>query len=718
MSRHLVTSLTSLGAALFAGSSVTAQAETVLPAQTVEVRRDVRPAAETSYQAGQTRIGKQDALPINIPQAVTIVPEKLMTERNAHTLKEALRNVPSLTFNAGEGGRIGDNITIRGYSAVGDLYLDNIRDIAQYNRETFNLEQVDVLRGSASMLFGRGSTGGVINQVSKEPVAMDMADLALTVGSFDYVRTTADLNHRINPETAFRINLMSTRSDGFRSNAQKRYGVAPSIKFGIDTPDEFTLSYYYLDDDNVPDFGVPYFQGRPVPVPVTRFYGLSEVDFERSRASIATVKWQHQFNPGNRLVTTLRQGRYERDLWGVAPRLPGGTSAPITINDDTPVNRNRQARGGEEDSRTLQLDYTSRLMLGGMTHELLAGAEVLREQSNRWTNTGYAPGTTTLIPNPATTIGNPAPNPVLPAGYQTITRTAPNSYNSDTLGLYVQDTISLNDQWKWILGARHDTLDARYQRTPTSPQMVNNDYDRKDSEWSYRTGILYQPTSSLSYYASYGTSFNPSAELYQLDDRSVNTPPEKNRNLEAGIKADVLDNNLSLRAAVFRSEKTNERNTDVSSPDVFLLSGARRTDGIELEAAGRITPRWEAFASASFMDAEVTAGIGNNSANVGKRPINTPDYTASLWSTYLVAPRWKVGAGIEAVGERFANASNATAVPAYTRVDGMVSYDNRDYSIRLNAHNLLDRDYYESVYPGHIVPGTTRNLQLTFEYRY
>lgn len=221
-----------------------------------------------TYTPGTTSIGKTQQLIRDIPQSVTIVPEKLMEDRNADTLREALRNVPSLTFNAGEGGRTGDNITLRGYSAVGDLYLDGMRDSAQYNREVFNLEQIDVLRGSASMLFGRGSTGGVINQVSKQPFLSNRGNVAATLGSYRYKRLTTDVNQILGPNVAIRLNAMGTDAGSFRDGAeQNRWGIAPSISWGIGTRDEFNLSYYQLKDDNVPDMGVPYFQNRPLAVP-------------------------------------------------------------------------------------------------------------------------------------------------------------------------------------------------------------------------------------------------------------------------------------------------------------------------------------------------------------------------------------------------------------------------------------------------------------------
>ena len=275
-----------LGAAIAAVLPLKAaaqQPETVLPQVKVEGARDERRG--DGYQPGVTSIGKTPQLLRDIPQSVTIVPEQLIFDRNADTFREALRNVPSLTFNAGEGGRIGDNITLRGYSAVGDLYLDGIRDIAQYNRETFNLTQIEVLRGSASMLFGRGSTGGVINQVSKTPFLTDRGSLAMTLGNNDYKRFTLDANKVTGENQAMRLNVMATETDSLRdalSVGQRRWGFAPSYSWGIGTQNEFTLSYYRLKDDNLPDYGVPFYRGRPLNVPVCqpswRSVWIAEVD--------------------------------------------------------------------------------------------------------------------------------------------------------------------------------------------------------------------------------------------------------------------------------------------------------------------------------------------------------------------------------------------------------------------------------------------------------
>ncbi|MFM2344443.1 MAG: hypothetical protein RLZZ210_1054 [Pseudomonadota bacterium] len=655
------------------------------------------------YKATSTSLGKSTQAAKDIPQSVSIIPEKLMQDRNAYTMKEALRNVAGLTFNAGEGGRIGDNITLRGYSAVGDLYLDGMRDMAQYNRETFNLAQIDVLKGSASMLFGRGSTGGLINQVSKTPKLGDRYEANFTIGTDGYLRETADLNKKINDTTAIRLNAMHTKADSFRDSVeQKRYGIAPSITFGLGTKDEINLSYYFLKENNRPDMGIPYAQGGavnyPINVPDNRFYGLP-TDFERNTTNIATASYTHIFDNDSTIKTMIRAADYDRDLRATAPRLVGSTGV---INDLRGMNRQRQARGGQENTVTIQTDYNTKFNTGSIKHELLAGAEYIHEKANRWTSTSP-------LGNPATNVGLTVPLN-LPANFNSsFYKTSPNSYKGDTIGLYLQDTISLTPKFKVLLGTRFDNSKADYERTlPLGP------LSRKDNVWSYRTGMIYQPTTASAYYVAYGTSFNPSAELYQLDDRSKNTPPEKSRNIELGAKFDLFSNKLAFRTAIFKTEKTNERNTDLATPNLYLLSGKRHTDGIEFELNGRATNKWDIYASAALMNGKIDDAGGQQANTQGKVPINTPKYTYSLWNTYKVIPKVKVGLGIEGVGLRYGNATNTTATPSYTRVDGMIEYNAKNYAIKANVFNLFNKRYFESVYSGHAIYGTSRAVQVTF----
>lgn len=702
----------SLGAApAHAGNAAApaAEAETALPAVRVE---SVREAGQTGYQPGMTTIGKLPQLPRDIPQSLTIVPEPLMNDRNADSFKEALRNVAGLTFSAGEGGRVGDNMTLRGFTVFGDLYLDGMRDVAQYNREIFNVERVEVLRGAASMLFGRGSAGGVINQASKQPGLLDEGRAAFTLGSYRHRRFTMDVNRVVGQDAAFRLNAMQTATGSFREGVtQERWGIAPSFRWGIGTRNEFMLSWYRTQDDNVPDYGQPYFQGRPVPVPVTRFYGMAATDFERYDTSVLTGSWIHRFDDGATLKTVLRKGRYQRDLWAVAPRLAAGTTV---LSDATVVNRQRQARGGDERPITSQTDYSFKVTTGPVVHQLLIGMELASENTWRWQ---YPAGAA----NPATTLGSPDAWPVVGAGYQNTARINDTTFRARTRGLYAQDFMELGRYWKLLVGARHDDFRVDIDN-PTGA-----DFARRDRVWSWRSGLSWQPDDIVSYYVSYGTSFNPSGDLYSLDAPGSNTPPEENRNLELGGKWELLDGNLSLRTALFRTEKTNERNTDLSNPTVYLLSGRRHTQGVEFEAAGRMSSRWEIFTGLALMRSRIdvpattataAATIAANAANVGNWPQYTGPYTGNVWSTYRLDGGWRVGGGVELMSKRYANNNNQTVVPGYRRWDAMISWEQRAYSIRVNVLNLFDTRYYEGVYTGHVIPGATRTLQTTFEAKF
>ncbi len=688
--------------------TTTPEKERELPSVTVTDQRD---RESTGYNPGTSNIGKVPQALRDIPSSVTVVAEQLMVERNADTLKEALRNVAGLTFNAGEGGRIGDNFTLRGYSVVGDLYLDGIRDLAQYNRETFNLEEVDVLRGSASMIFGRGSTGGVINQVSKRPFLANANELKLTYGSFGYTTASADLNRKLGDTTALRVNLMKTDGGTFRDGVKlDRTGFAPSISWGLGTDDAFTLAHYHLEYTDTPDYGVPWFQNEPLKVPRQRFYGIANFDYQHDRADISTLTWERRIDSSQRLKTVVRLGDYERNLWAVAPRLATGTT---TVSDATVLNRQAQRRGGSERAATLQSDYTNAFATGSVKHELLAGIEVIRERVNRWGIS--APSAL----NPSTTVGNTNPVVTLPGSYPgTVTQVNPNNFGGNTTGLYVQDFMTLAPQWKLLAGARHDNFQAQY-KTLNSTSGVLAERARQDKQWSLRSGLLYQPTQTSSYYVSFGTGFVPSADTYSLDAPGTNTPPEKTRNIELGAKWDLLNGELMFRTAVFRSEKTNERNTDLDNPTVYLLSGKRHTSGVEFETAGRLTPRWEIFGALALMTARIdqAAPTDRNGTTIeGNRPGNTPRYSASVWTTYRLdgaLTNWKLGGGIEAVAKRTPPDNYTATAPAYVRLDAMLEYQWQAINLRLNVLNLTDRLYYESLYRGHVIAGTSRAVQLT-----
>ncbi|MBV5285117.1 MAG: TonB-dependent receptor [Methyloversatilis discipulorum] len=788
MKRSIPQQPLTLAAAMLMALSSTAGAEEqkpatdsnvpVLPEVKVRDEYDRPNSPNRGYQTGIVTSAKTKQLAKDIPQAITTVTEQLMLDSNSDTMKNALRHVAGLTFNSGEGGRIGDNIMLRGFYSFGDLYLDGIRDVAQYNRETFHVEQIDVLRGSAAMLFGRGQAGGVINRVSKQPGLVDRTEVSATVGSYDYGRVTADVNKVVGENAALRISAMKTDAGSSRRGVEsEREGIAPTLRWGIGTADEFSIGHLYYTTKNVPDYGVPFISRalatpitrtqvtrRPLDVSASAFYGTSS-DYEQNDTNISTGIWTHRFSQDTELRTVARFADYKRDLWAVAPRLPANVNSS-TVTDATVITRGRQARGGREHTVTLQSDLTTKFELAGTKHEALFGVELLREKADRWSYTSIA------VTAPTTTVGNPDPDVAVPAAYGNRARFSPAGYEGDSYSLYAQDQIEFIPKWKLLLGLRHDRMDADY-KTLNSTSGVATDFNLKYNEWSYRSGLLYQPTDLSTYYLAWSDSFNPTADLYQLNN-NIRYDAERSRTVELGTKWELFDGALSLRTALYRATKFNERNTDLEQANSAVLSKERHTDGFEIEAAGRITPQWDVFGGIALMRAEIddqfdgellgtfaqvsggAYAVGQavnanqlvyrgkyNPNSVGATPRNTPDFTFNLWTTYRFMPNWRAGVGIEGKGSRLAygigqcdtatqNANsglwtyNACApiaqgrAPSFVRTDLMLAYEQPRYDVRLNVLNVFNKRYYEALYEngGFAVPGTERAFQLTVAVKY
>jgi catecholate siderophore receptor len=690
--------------ALMLATSVTSWAQEAAVLKPVIVK-DKYDRAEQTYQSGATSTSKTGAAAKDVPQSLTVVNEKLIHDQGKDTFKEALQNVPGITFEAGEGGRIGDSIRLRGFSVSGDIYLDGIRDIAQYNRDTFDYDRIEVLRGSASMLFGRGSTGGVVNQVSKVPRLITEHEVNVTVGDGNYLRTTGDFNFRLGDESAMRIGTMTTDWNGRAGKAStQRRGLAADYRIGIGTANEFLFSLYHLNYNDKPDLGGRWLEGRPAPFSADKWYG-ADSDYQKDSADMATVAWTHRWTDGSTLKTTLRDGHFERDLWATQmSAFPAGTTQ-AGFGPSTVVNRGTQTRAGEEHHTFLQSDYLTKTNWFGRKNEVLLGMDIARERSIRYGYTG--------IPlRPATTVDLADNSPVT----DTRVRNQLTAFSSTATGVYAQDTISITPSWKVVAGLRWDRFGGDFDRSGNAAPN-NTPLSRSDSVWSKRLGVMYQPTGEVSYYASYGTSFNTSGDLYQYDANSANTPPESSRNIELGAKWELWDGDLSLRTALARTTKYNERNTDVNqATGEFLLSGARHTDSLEFEVAGRFTPKWDVFAGLVFMHGVIDkAGSAPAAqATVGLNPGLTPRMQANLWTTYKVAEKWRVGGGLTHVSENSPSSASAVSLanraPAYTKWDAMLEYTySENHAFKLNIDNLADKVYYSSLYQAwpSIAPGRT-----------
>jgi catecholate siderophore receptor len=685
-----------------------------LPTVTVQADAD----KPDGLLATTTRVGKVLQDPHDIPQAVTTITKTLMDEQQVGSLREALRNVSGLSFNAAEGGRSGDNMNLRGFYTFGDMYLDGIRDTAQYNRETFNLEQVDVLRGAGAMLFGRGQAGGVINQVSKTPMRFEQYKLTGSVGTDGYQEVTADINKPLAENAVLRVNAMQRDEGSWRSNPATgtepeihRKGIAWSLGLNLRTDNQFWINYYRLQTNDNPDYGISFNTATREPgtiLPANYFWG-NDRTFDKSDTEMTTLVNEYRISPDSQLRTQLRFADYDRSYWAKTPNL---TTPPNALGG---VGGN-QTRISNYKTVTLQSDYNTKFQMFGMKHEAIAGIEYLNEKS-------YLKG----LQNFGTTAA-PDYRP-----YQEAAAGNPTKFTSDSYALYAQDTVEFIPKWKATMGVRRDQMDANYS-SATSPQL-------KYGEDSYRAALSFHPAEDTHYYLAWSNSFSPTADLYQLTITPL--PPERSDVVELGAKWLLLDGELALRAALYQATKHWERNTDLAST-AAILTKKRRTNGLELEAAGRLSDRWEVFAGLALMDAKILEVAENvnaatgvityaNPEYVGKRARNTPRYTFNLWSTYQLTSRWKIGGGVEAKGDREAvNPSGAGAVPtlngvyhpntapAYARWDAMAAYEQAKWTLRLNVKNLFDKLYYDSVYDngGFTVPGTRRVATLTAEYKF
>ena len=717
-----------LGAMMLAASvsSWAQQAETPSNTlKTVTVTGQGEEQGKNQLQTKQTTIGKGKQDIRDIPQSITVMTEKLMDDVKLTSLREALHYTAGITFAATENGTDQDS-RLRGFpiAATGDLMIDGMRDPSQYDRDVFNLDRVEVMRGSASMLFGRGSTGGVVNQVSKKPQLLDQSDVVITGGTGDYFRTTADINKRLTETSAIRINAMYNTANNNGATLDKN-GIAPSYSWGLGTADEFTVGLYHLNTNNTPPSAMRYFNGSLAPVKAGSFYGTN-ADVLDGQADYLHGSWNHLFGNGGELRTQVRSGVFERQAWGTTAGAIAGTTV---FNDATVLTRaGLTPRKDRYKATYFQSDYSNTFEWGGMKHNILAGIDGSHEEAARFQNNG-----TTLGTRPNTTVGADGDSPGLTGtAARPVWRNSSN-YSSKAFGAFAQDLVQVAEAWKLLGGVRYDSFSGDFeqlayatgvQNVPTgiTPTHLSN------SPWSYRGGVLYQPTQYQSYHVSYGTSFNTSADTYQyVTPQNANTPPEKSRNIELGAKLDWLDGKLSTRGAIFRTEKYNERTTDGDFAGTsYLLSGKRHTAGIELDIVGKITPQWEVYGSFTWVpvariDAAGSAGAGS----VGQRVGLTPKQSGAFFVSYQATGQLRFGLGVHGASENrplagTTGAASATArVPGYAVADALVEYKfTPDVFMQVNVNNLSNKAYGDQLYPGFTVLGPKRQLLATVGMRF
>lgn len=654
---------------------------------------------------------KYQAETLNTPQTIDVVPQAAMQQQGTTTLRDALRNVAGISLAAGEGGAQGDNLTIRGFTARNDLFIDGMRDFGSYYRDPFNTQEIEVLQGPSSVTFGRGSTGGVVNQASKTPELNQFISADLQFGTDTTRRAVIDWSApvpKLGKGTAFRLNAMGTIGNvaGRNIAENRRTGIAPSLAFGLGTATRTTLSYFHQNEDNVPDYGLPWLFNQPAPVNRNNYYGLPG-NFLRTYADIGTAKVEHDVNSHLTLRNQVGYANYSRAVLVTEPRLSGIT--PATPLSSVQVTRGQISARSTETFLDEQLDAVAHFQTFGIRHTLVTGVEGMRETSDPTRATYNAPFTSLLNPVYAGALGSPTVSSVV----------------TDTgvgFGAYLLDTASIGRHLEASGGVRYDRFDNSYKQTVGAASNFN----RVDGKPTWRAALVYKPVANGSVYFDAGTSFNPSAESLSLTAGSANIPPETNKTYELGTKWEFNAGRLQVNSSWFRTTKENARESDPTNSLLVVLAGTQKVSGVQTSVRGRITSRWEMLSSYAYLDSRVV-GSRHYPGSVGYPLANVPRNTFNFWSTHHLPGRFEAGIGANYVSSRSASSTApldpttglVKAAPSYWVFNAMLSHPlNEHVDFQLNAYNLANRFYYDQLHPGHIVPGPGRSLLVGLRFKF
>src|ERR1700733_5088826 len=649
----------------------------------------------------------------DISQSMDTVDAKELAEQHLTLLQDALRNVPGVTLNAGEGGGHGDSINLRGLSIPDSFFLDGVRDIGQYQRDTFNSEAIAVLLGPASALFGRGSTSGIINSVSKQPQLAPLADLSVSAGQADLWRGTGDFNLPLGEATASRIALMDQRN-GVMERDQvfyRRYGIAPTLAFGIETPTRLTLSYFKEEENNLPDYGIPFADGAPARVDRNNFYGLVNYDRTRTNTNIGTIRFEHDFNDDVTFSDSLRYANYgfEYLVTGsflgndFVPSPPPGT--PLT---DIEVSRDQPSSAGTTSLAINRTDVTAKFDVGGFKNTLTGGFELSKEQSNV---TRFENGLADIAPTPILSPDpfNTPPTPLTPYSN-------PKGRGSD-VSAYAMDSLALGSHWDVDAGLRWDRFDSSF-----SEAYSGTGFSRTDVFVSPRASVIFKPDDAQSYYVSYGTSYNPVIEYLIVAPSDQSLAPEKNSTAELGAKLKVLGGRAEVTGALFDTRVHNARISDPDDPTVQQMPFDQEVKGAEIGINGYVTRIWEITANYTHLNDRITATA--DPLSLGKWAPNTPHDAFNLWNTAEPTAAWTLGGGLTAVSHRYADTENTAGVPAYVVFNAMTSFEvNEHLKLQLTLNNVTNKLYFTSIYytgiaENHALPSAGRTLIATASYRF
>lgn len=652
------------------------------------------------YNVRQTRGAAKIDMPLlDVPQAVTVVTDKLIADQAMTSMADVFRYMPGVGVAQGEGNR--DTPVLRGTSTTADLYVDGIRDDVQYYRDIYNLDRAEALKGPNAMIFGRGGSGGVINRITRQADGQDHRNATLQFGSHDRKRGTLDVGTGFGETAGVRLNALYEKSDSFRDDFEiERYGINPT--FGVDLGEQsrLQLSYEHFRDERTADRGIPSYLGKPVHTNRSTFFGNPDLSHTDVTVDAIDAVFVHSFNENLSLRNHLRWADYDKFYQNVFPGAVDASGDNVSLA--------AYSNATERTSVFNQTDLVWKTATGAIQHTLLFGMELGRQTTDNFRKTGYfAPGTN-LVP-----VARPNVNVAI--DFRQSATDASNHIVAETAAFYVQDLIEFSPHWQAIIGVRYDDfrVDLRNRRNQES-------YRSTDELASPRAGLIYKPSDNVSLYASYSVAYQPRAgdQLSSLNANNASLRPESFRNRELGAKWDI-SKELQASIAVYRLDRKDVAIVDPDDVTRTLLVDGQHVEGVELGLAGRITDQWQLMGGYAYQDGELDS-TQTAAARKGNRLAQLPRHTFSLWNRYDFNDEFGAGIGIVHRGAIYANVDNLVSLPSFTRLDAALYWTpSAAMQIQLNIENLSDTHYFSSAHSNNnITPGGPRSAWVSINFHY
>lgn len=681
---------------------------------------------------------------VDVPQTISVIPQDVFQKQSATNLSDVLRNTPGITFLAGEGGNAssadGDSFFMRGFDSSGSVFVNGVRNSSQVSRDVYNVEQVEIAKGPAGSDVGRTTAGGYVNLSTKSPTLDAFRRGSVSYG-FDETnadgrfRSTLDINQPTGddrfPGSAVRLNAMVQQGGvGGREVAESnRFGIAPSIAFGLGTPTRVIVSYEHFRQNDLPEYGlnVAAYSGntvtpKPPSISQDTFYGTI-YDYDDAKSDRGSLRIEHDLTPDTKITNLTSAERTNRNIRYTTPGNNITSYNPATGL----LTRSHQGNDRENQSIANLTNLTTSFSTGSFEHSLSTGLEMLYEEQS---SVSYTSQNLPLTPLTSPDIHTPPPT-LVPSG-------ATSKGAIKTLALYAFDTVKISEAWMLTGGLRWEAYDARYKTVDSIAAGGTVRRPKVDDDiLSWKGGVVYKPASNGSIYAAYGKAVRPPGSNFTVSTNNTNADniglsPQESENIEIGTKWEFFQRRLSANLAAFRTENNRVPTTDTLTNQV-VQTNSQIVEGVEFSLSGRITENWLVYGGVAHMDAEYSAPTytsgGAGGSGDGGMLQWTPEWSGNIWTTYRFPFGLTIGGGAQYMDSVTRLSPTAAAptnqslvdVPDYWVFNALLEYEvSKNLSVRLNVNNVFDEEYIASLNNngGRYNPGAGRSFVITADFTF